>query len=66
MRAVKLVILVNPIGILTHVLMNISFGTEIPTFLNMSVLVEVAGRSTIIIFLVLRFSIMLALILNLN
>ena len=33
-RAVKFVILVKPIGILTHVLMSISFRIEIPTFLN--------------------------------
>ena len=37
-RAVELVILVKPIGISTHVLMSISFGTKIPTFLNILVL----------------------------
>ena len=37
-RIVELVILVKPIGILTHVLMSISFGTKTPTFLNISVL----------------------------
>ena len=31
-RAVELVILVKLIGISTHVLMSISFGTKIPTF----------------------------------
>ena len=30
-RAVELVILVKPIGILTRVLMSITFGTKIPT-----------------------------------
>ena len=43
MRAVELVILVKPIDILTHVVMSISFGTKIPTFLNISVLVKVVG-----------------------
>ena len=38
MRAVELVILEKPIGILTHLLMNISFGTKIPTFFKTSVL----------------------------
>ena len=52
-RAVKLVILVKPIGILTHVLMSISFGTKIPTFLNISMLQKVVEIS--VIFLVLRF-----------
>ena len=40
-RAVELVILVKPIGISTHVLMSISFGTKIPTFLNILVLLKV-------------------------
>ena len=62
--AVEPVILVKPIGILTHVLMSISFGTKIPTFLNMSMLQKTVGIS--VIFLVLRFSIILALILNLK
>ena len=62
--AVELVVLVKPIGILTHVLMSISFGTKILTFLNILVLLEVVG--IIVILLVFRFSIMLALILNLK
>ena len=62
--AVKLVILVKPIGILTHVLMIISFRTKIPTFLNTSVLLKRVRISAI--FLVLRLSIMPALILNLK
>ena len=57
-------ILVKPIGILTHVLMSISFGTKIPTFLNILVLLKVVGIS--VISLVLRFSIMVALTLNLK
>ena len=63
-RAVELVILVKPIGISTHVLMSISFGTKIPTFLNILVLLKVVGIS--VISLVLRFSIMLALTLSSN
>jgi len=63
-RAVELVILVKPIGILTHTLMSISFRTKIPIFLNISVLLKVVGIS--VIFLVLRFLIMPALILNLK
>ena len=55
-RAVELVILVKPIGILTRVLMSISFGTKIPTFLNTSVLLK--GVRISAIFLVLRLSIM--------
>ena len=46
----------------THVF--ISFGTKIPMFLNISVLLKVVGIS--VIFLDLRFSIMSALILNLK
>ena len=61
-RAVELVILVKPIGISTHVLMSISFGTKIPTFLNILVLLKVVGIS--VISLVLRFSIMPALTLS--
>ena len=38
-----LVILVKPIGISTHVLMSLSFGTKIPTFLNILVLLKVVG-----------------------
>ena len=53
MRAVELVILVKPIGISTHVLMSISFGTKIPTFLNILVLLKAVGIS--VISLVLRF-----------
>ena len=63
-RAVELVILVKPIGISTHVLMSISFGTKIPTFLNILVLLKVVGIS--VISLVLRFSIMPALTLSLK
>ena len=63
-RAVELVVLGKLIGILTHVLMSISFGTKIPTFLTTSVLLK--GVSISAIFLVLRFSIMPALILNLK
>ena len=37
-RVVEFVILVKPIGILTHV--TISFGTKIPTFLNILVLIK--------------------------
>jgi len=33
-RAVELIILVKPIGIFTHMLMNIFFGTKIPMFIN--------------------------------
>ena len=56
-------ILVKPIGILTHVLMSISFETKIPTFLNRILeLLKVVGIS--VISLVLRFSIMPALTLN--
>ena len=47
------VILVKPIGILTHVTMRISFGTKIPTFVNISVLLKIVGIS--MTFLVLRF-----------
>ena len=61
-RAVELVILVKPIGISTHVLISISFGTKIPTFLNILVLPKVVGIS--VISLVLRFSIMPALTLS--
>ena len=61
-RAVELVVLEKLIGILTHVLMSISFGTKIPTFLNTSVLLK--GVRISAIFLVLRLSIMPALILN--
>ena len=46
-QAVELVILVKPIGILTHLSMSISFGTKIPTFLNISVLPKVVGMSVI-------------------
>ena len=42
-RAMELVILVKPIGISAHVLMSISFGTKIPTFLNILVLLKVVG-----------------------
>ena len=52
---VRYIRLVKPIGILTQVLMSISFVTEIPTFLNISAVVWIS-----VIFLVLRFSIMLA------
>ena len=58
-QAVKLFILVKPIGILAHVLMSISFGAKILTFLNISVLPKVIGIS--VIFLVFRFSIMPAI-----
>ena len=58
-QAVEFVILVKPIGISTHVLMSISFGTKIPTFLNILVLLKVVGMS--VISLVLRFPIMPAL-----
>ena len=61
-RAVEFVILVKPIGISTHVLMSISFGTKIPTFLNILVLLKVVGIS--VISLVLRFSIMPTLTLS--
>ena len=61
-RAVEFVILVKPIDILTHVLMSIYFGTKIPTFLNILVLLKIVGIS--VISLVLRFSIMPALTLN--
>ena len=61
-RAVELVILVKPIDISTHVLMSISFGTKIPTFLNILVLLKVVGIS--VISLVLRFSILPALTLS--
>ena len=44
-RAVELVILVKPIGISTHVLMSISFGTKIPTFLNILVLLKAVAIS---------------------
>ena len=47
-----------------QVLMSVSFGTKIPTFLNISVLIMVVGIN--VIFLVLRFSIMPALILSLK
>ena len=63
-RAVKLVILLKPIGVLTHVLISVSFGTKIPTFLNISVLLKVVGIS--LMFLLLRFLIMPALILDLK
>ena len=53
---------VKPIDILTHVLMSIYFGTKIPTFLNILVLLKIVGIS--VISLVLRFSIMPALTLN--
>ena len=42
-RVLELVILVKPIGILTHVFMSISFWTKIPTFLNIPVLLKVVG-----------------------
>ena len=58
----ELVILVKPIGISTHVLMSISFGTKFLTFLNILVLLKVVGIS--VISLVLRFSIMPALTLS--
>ena len=63
-RAVELLIAVKPIDVSTHVLMSISFGTKIHTFLNISGLLKVVGIS--MIFLVLRLSIMPALILNLK
>ena len=63
-RAVELVILVKPIGILKRVLMSISFGTKISTFLNTSVLLE--GVRISAIFIVLRLSMMPTLILNLK
>jgi len=44
--------------------MSILFGTKIPTFSNISVLLKVVGIS--VIFVVLRFVIMPALILNLK
>ena len=56
------VILVKPIGISTHVFMSISFGTKIPTFLNILVFLKAVGIS--VISLVLRFSIMPALTLS--
>ena len=60
----EFVILVKPIGILTRVLMSISFGTKIPTFLNTLVLIK--GVRISAIFLVLRLSIMPAHILTLK
>ena len=39
--------MVKPIGISTHVLISISFGTKIPTFLNILVLLKVVGISVI-------------------
>ena len=63
-RAVELVILVKPIGILTRMFKSISFGTKLRTFLNASVLLK--GVRISAIFLVLRVSIMSTLILNLN
>ena len=63
-RAVELVILMKPTGILTRLLMSISFGTKIPTFLNTSVLLK--GVRISAIFLVLRLAMMPALILNLK
>ena len=63
-RAVELVILMKPIGILTRLLMSISFGTKIPTFLNTSVLLK--GVRISAIFLVLRLAMMPALIFNLK
>ena len=39
-RAVELVILVKPIGIFTHVLMNIFFGKKIPMFLNILIVLK--------------------------
>ena len=58
-QAVELFILVKPISILAHVLMSMSFGAKILTFLNISVLPKVVGIS--VMFLVFRFSIMSAL-----
>ena len=46
-RAVEFVILVKPIGISAHVLMSISFGTKISTFLKILVLLKVVGISVI-------------------
>ena len=43
MRAVELVILVKPIGIFTHVLMNIFFGTKIHMFLNILIVLGIVG-----------------------
>jgi len=42
-RAVELVILVKPIGIFTHVLMNIFFGTKIHMFLNILIVLGIVG-----------------------
>jgi len=41
--AVELVILVKPIGIFTHVLMNIFFGTKIHMFLNILIVPGIVG-----------------------
>ena len=60
MRALELVILVKPIGILMHVLMRISFEENS----HISVLLKGVGIS--VIYLVSRFSLMTALNLGLK
>ena len=59
---VRYILLVKPTRVSTHVLMSISFGTKIPTFLNILVLLKGVGIS--VISLVLRLSLMPTLTLS--
>jgi len=43
-QAVELVILVKPIGIFMHVLINIFFGTKIPMFLDIVIVLGIVER----------------------
>ena len=61
-RAVELVILLKPIGIFTHVLMSIFFGTKIPMFLDISIVLGIA--ETVVMPPVLKLLIMLRPSLN--
>ena len=63
-RAVELVILVKPIGIFTHVLMNIFFGTKIHMFL--SILIVLGIVETVVMPPVLKLLILLRLSHNLK
>jgi len=59
---VELVILLKPIGIFTHVLMSIFFGTKIPMFLDISIVLGIA--ETVVMPTVLKLLIMLRPSLN--
>ena len=63
-RAVELVILGKPIGIFTHMLMNIFSGTKIPMFLNILIVLGVV--EIVVMPLVFRLLILLRLSHNLE